>query len=143
MAGRTNPKAISLNDVRVSIEPEGGAVETIGMIQSVDVELTVEKSTIYEAGKKGVPVDVVFLKKAVTGSFERILVDVDILRALWPSFEEDPVFFDLKGTAVDEFGEDRNFTVTGCTIDGIPLGHKLEEETKQTIAYTGLGFYWG
>lgn len=112
------------------------------MIQTVSVNLVVNKNTLYEAGRKGIPVDRVFLKKEVTGSFERILVSKEILKKLWESFEADPTPFDLRGVAVDDKGADLDFTVTGCTIDGYPLEHSLENESKQTINFTGLGFAW-
>lgn len=142
MADKTSTKAITLNDVSVWIDTANGDKERIGMIQTVSVNLVVNKNTLYEAGKKGTPVDRVFLKKEVTGSFERILVDKEFLVKLWPEFEEDPVAFDLRGVSVDDKGTDRDFTVLGCTIDGYPLEHSLENETKQTINYTGLGFRW-
>jgi hypothetical protein len=142
MAKATNTKAITLNDVSVWIDTANGDKERIGMIQTVSVNLVVNKTTLYEAGKKGSPVDRVFLKKEVSGSFERILVDKAFLVKLWPSFASDPVVFDLRGVAVDEKGVDRNFTVLGCTIDGFPIEHSLENETKQTINFTGLGFRW-
>lgn len=142
MAQSDKKFAISLNDVQIRVETANGDVETIGMVQSVEVTLTVNKNTLYEAGRKGVPVDRIFLKKEVSGSFERVLVDKTLLQKLWPTFESDPVVFDLKGIAVDDKGTDREFTVTGCTLNGYPLSLDLENETKQSISFTGLGFYW-
>lgn len=137
MATTTTTKAITLNDVSIWVDKS-----RIGMIQAVSVNLAVNKNTMYEAGRKGIPVDRVFTKKEVSGSFERVLVDKEFLLTLWPSFEDDPVEFDLRGVAIDDSGSDRNFTVSGCTIDGFPLELSLEAETKQTINFTGLGFKW-
>lgn len=137
MAQKTKTKAITLNDVSIWVNSQ-----RIGMIQAVSVNLVVNKNTLYEAGRKGVPVDRVFLKKEVTGSFERILVDKELLATLWPTFESDPIEFDLRGIADGDNGGDRDFTVNGCTIDGFPIEHSLDNETKQTINFTGLGFKW-
>lgn len=137
MAKATTTNAITLNDVSIWI-----GKKRISMVQSVSVNLVANKNTLYEAGRKGVPVDRVFFKKEVTGSFERILVDKETLEELWPDFESDPVEFDLRGIAIGTKGEDRNFTVSGCTIDGFPFELSLEEESKQDIAFTGLGFQW-
>ena len=142
MATKTSTSAITLNDVSVWIDTENGDKERLSMIQSINANIAIAKTTLYEAGRKGIPVDRVFTKKEVTGSFERILVDKTVLVKLWPDFESDPVPFDLKGIATDDTGSDRDFTITGCTIDGFPLELGLEAETKSTINFTGLGFRW-
>lgn len=132
--------AITLNDVKVMIDGK-----TAGMIQTVEVNVTINKSTLYQAGDSGKPKDVAFFKKEITGTFERILLSKDLLVQLWPDMDGGyPIKFDLSGQALDTTkGKDINFTVSDCTIDGFPISMDLEAESKQSIAFTGLGFKWG
>lgn len=136
-------KTVSLNNVSVWIGTAEGK-KRIGMIQNVNVTLNVNQVMHSEAGSGGLQVGRSLLGKSVTGSFQRIMVDKEVLEALWPAFDKDPVLFDLSGVGTTEDVADRNFTVSDCMIEGnVPvIDLSLDAATNQTINFTALNFVW-
>ena len=127
--------AITLNDVKVLIDGN-----IVGYIQKVSVSVSVDIEKIWEAGRKGKPVDYVQKKIDINGSFDRTFVDTDLLKKLCPLDGRNLPRFDLVAQ-VDRV-PDRSFMVKDCIMKGFPIDMDLDSTAVQTLEFEALDFDW-
>jgi len=135
MVQAESKNAITLNDVKVLIDGD-----IVGYIQKVSVNVSVDIEKIWEAGRKGLPVDMVQKKMDVNGSFDRKFVDKELLQKLCPTDGRKLPRFDLVAQ-VDSI-PDRSFIVRQCMLKGFPIDLDLDSTATQTLEFEALGFEW-
>jgi len=135
MAAAANKQAVSLNDVVVKI-----AGKQVGYITKLDLNVTINENILYEAGSKGMPIDRVFLKREISGSFDRTYVDNDVLAQLWDFTLNSPIEFELTAQIEGFNANGRDFVLRRCAIKGFPISLELESETTQSFEFSAIGF---
>lgn len=135
MADKTIKRPITLNDVKVLIN---GSI--VGYIQKISVETSIEIDKIWEAGRNGLPIDMVQKKIDIKGSFDRTFVDADLLKSLAPMDGTKFPRFDLQAQ-IEEVPE-RDFLVKSCMLKGFPIDIDLDSTSEQTLSYEALAFEW-
>ena len=135
MADKIVKKPITLNDVKVLIDGE-----IVGYIQKLSVATTVEIDKVWEAGRKGIPIDMVQKKIDINGSFDRQFVDKELLIKLAPMDGSALPRFDLQAQ-VDQVPA-RDFLVKDCMLKGFPIELDLDSPSMQSLEYEALAFEW-
>ncbi len=135
MASAEVKRPITLNDVKVIIDGD-----IIGYIQKVSVSVNIDIEKIWEAGRKGLPIDMVQKKIDINGSFDRTFVDSDLLKKLVPLDGSELPRFDIMAQ-VDSV-PDRSFIIRNCMLKGFPIDMDLDSPSTQTLEFEALGFEW-
>jgi len=135
MAQKVVKKPITLNDVRVLIDGE-----IVGYVQALTVTTTVDIEKVWEAGRKGLPIEMVQKKIDINGSFDRQFVDSDLLQQLSPLDGSELPRFDMQAQ-VDQV-PDRSFLVKDCSLKGFPIEMDLDAPSTQTLEFEALAFEW-
>lgn len=138
MAGKVQKGTVTLNDVQVIINGN-----VIGFIQDVKISIKRDMETLYQAGGEGEPVAFVQTKKEYTGSFDRTLVDVDIISQLMPNSGFWPEF-ELKGIVKSglDVGESKNFVAHNCLCEGWDVDYSLDNAASQSTSFRFKRHTW-
>lgn len=136
MAGKIDSQTFTLHDVDVYVDNE-----LVGGIQSVSVTVTRSNAYVYEAGKKGKPVDIIQTRIEITGTIERHFIDTDLLKNLAPMDGSEWPKFDLVGVVKGK-SPDRSVRIINCVLDSFSIDMNLDNESRNSLPFHAMDIEW-
>ena len=124
-------QSFTLEDV--SVQMNGNIV---GGIQSVSIKLDQENKPLHEGGSK-FPREIMDGQVTVSGSVEKLFLDVETIKSLIDLEDGNNPYFNLVGVTKNKNPE-RKITVVDAKFKGLALDLALTDETKAAMDYDAL-----